>query len=244
MEGGSRGIFLDGYEGNSAWDVVDTSWYSKEDSDSSIVFVLKIKRKPLYSLLTLVFPIIMLAILNLFTFTLPSNGGEKAGYAVTVFLAFAVFLTIMEASFPQNSESVAYFAIYVVIKTVQSTMITLIALVMIRCAAFDETTSIPRFLLVLVRVVKCEAIRKRSMARKSGNKVEVIGSQIKVRLEDVTDKDQQPETKSGDIEDASNEKVYTWKCVINTLDIFFFVFFFVIFVISTLMCLLMAQYGM
>jgi len=162
MEGGTRGIFLDGYEGNSAWDVVDTSWYSKTESEeSSIVFVLKIKRKPLYGLLTLVFPIIMLAILNLFTFTLPSNGGEKAGYAVTVFLAFAVFLTIMEASFPQNSESVAYFAIYVVIKTVQSTMITLIALVMIRCAAFDETTTIPRLLLVFVRVVKCEALRKR-----------------------------------------------------------------------------------
>jgi len=44
-----------------------------------------------------------MSILNVFVFLLPADSGERVGYAITVLLAIAVFLTISSDSLPATS---------------------------------------------------------------------------------------------------------------------------------------------
>jgi hypothetical protein len=45
----------------------------------------------------------LMCILNIFVFLLPADSGERVGYAITVLLAIAVFLTISSDSLPATS---------------------------------------------------------------------------------------------------------------------------------------------
>lgn len=204
-----KGIDLIGYEPNPTWDLLDTS-YAEEvlSADAAITFTLKVKRKPLYTIISVVFPILMLAILNLFVFVLPCESGEKSGYAVTVFLAFAVFLTIVEATMPENSTSVALFSIYIILMTAQSTIITMIALVMLRCSTFnEEVTAVPNWLIALSNVGRYKPCRGRS-----ANQVDNV---------DVAAGEVHEDTKNGlDGNNIAMETKYTWKYVINGVDSF------------------------
>ncbi|WAR30960.1 ACH10-like protein, partial [Mya arenaria] len=129
MLSGAKGIELWNFQENSAWSVVNTSWtVDVETYEATISFTLTIERKPLYFILSVILPITMLAILNICVFLLPCESGEKASYAMTVFLAFAVFLTIVSSTLPQNSDSVAIISVFLIVQTVTSTLITFIAL--------------------------------------------------------------------------------------------------------------------
>ncbi|XP_045203704.2 acetylcholine receptor subunit beta-type unc-29-like [Mercenaria mercenaria] len=163
MISGEKGIVIEGFETNSEWDVIDTNYTVDWDSgEASVIFSVKIKRKPLYVLLSVIMPIIMLSILNISVFVLPCDSGEKASYSITVFLAFAVFLSIISATFPENSEAIALFSIYLIVLTLQSTVITLIALVLARCASFDaDDTPVPRWLRCLLTAVSCQCCCRR-----------------------------------------------------------------------------------
>ncbi|XP_052280916.1 acetylcholine receptor subunit beta-like 1 [Dreissena polymorpha] len=152
MLGGSNGIEMSEYEPNSGWEVTATGWEIQEDSDdSAISFKLQLKRKPLYFMLSVILPIITLAILNLCVFLLPCTSGEKASYAITVFLSFAVFLTIVSSQLPKNSESVSLISVFLIIQTICSTLITVLALTLLRMSSFDDTVAIPRCLVFFVR---------------------------------------------------------------------------------------------
>ncbi|KAK3590153.1 hypothetical protein CHS0354_041209 [Potamilus streckersoni] len=59
--------------------------------------------------------------MNACVFVLPAKAGKKASFSVTVFLALAVFLTIVTLTLPQNSDNVSYLGIYLVIMAVFST---------------------------------------------------------------------------------------------------------------------------
>ncbi|CAC5401546.1 unnamed protein product [Mytilus coruscus] len=49
-------------------------------------------------------------------FIIPADAGEKISYSVTVFLSFAVFLTMITAQLPINSESTSILSIYIVVQ--------------------------------------------------------------------------------------------------------------------------------
>ncbi|KAH3734355.1 hypothetical protein DPMN_040794 [Dreissena polymorpha] len=146
MKNESNGPNLDRYKPNSAWEIIDSSWNIAEDPndyDSTIRFSLTIRRKPLYYIFSVIIPIMTLAILNFCIFLLLNESGEKAGYFVTVFLAFTVFLTIVSSSLPQNSDSVALISVFLIY-------------------SFDENVAIPRILVSLMRCLKRKSCSKES----------------------------------------------------------------------------------
>ncbi|CAC5376083.1 CHRNB4 [Mytilus coruscus] len=103
----NNGIILDSLENNAEWSVVSTA--TREDvmsSESRVIFTLNLKRNSTYYLMNIIIPIILLSILNVFTFALPADSGEKMGYCITVFLSFAVFLTIVSSELPKTSGSI------------------------------------------------------------------------------------------------------------------------------------------
>jgi uncharacterized membrane-anchored protein len=57
----------------------------------------------MFFVLNLILPICLMSILNLFVFLLQGDSGERVGYAITVLLAIALFLTISSDSLPATS---------------------------------------------------------------------------------------------------------------------------------------------
>lgn len=227
MHSGRKGIELFEYEPNSEWDIVSTNWKEEFTSvEASITFELKIKRKPLYVILAVILPIAMLALLNICVFVLPCDSGEKASYAITVFLAFAVFMTIISSTLPENSENVAIFSIFLIIQTICSTLITMTALVMVRLSSRPDTEPVPRWLTSLLRRLTCQCFCK----KKKSNKVQDVSS---------TDgKDWVEEDTSSE---ATEVDQLTWKQAMTLLDRVFFVFFFMLFFLSSLLSFTIAS---
>ncbi|XP_052234642.1 neuronal acetylcholine receptor subunit alpha-6-like isoform X1 [Dreissena polymorpha] len=217
MVGRLHGIEMTSFEPNPSWEIIATSWTIEDEyDDSTISFMLKIRRKPLFFMLSVISPMIMLAILNLCVFLLPCKSGEKAGYAISVFLAFAIFLTIVSEQLPKNSESVSLISVFLIIQTICSTLITIFALSLLRMSSFDETVAKPRVLVCFMRCLKCKSCHKGP-------------SDTPKRVTRTSD-----ESSTSDVE-------YSWTEVVNFLDVVLFVIFACIHVGSALGCFLPAQ---
>ena len=62
-----------------------------------------LKRKPLFYVLNIILPCVMLSILQLMVFLVPPSAGEKVSLGVTVLLSFTVFLLMVSDNMPQTS---------------------------------------------------------------------------------------------------------------------------------------------
>ena len=60
-----------------------------------MAFSITIKRLRLYYVVTIIIPVLFLALTATLVFALPADSGEKMGTSITVLLAFAVYLTIV-----------------------------------------------------------------------------------------------------------------------------------------------------
>ncbi|WAQ99174.1 ACHA7-like protein, partial [Mya arenaria] len=139
------GVNIDEFERSSSWDVTEVSWETDADAyGPNVIFSITMKRKPLFIIQTIVFPIIACALLNTCVFVLPVESGERSGFAVTMFLALAVFLTIVSTTLPANSDTVAVFSVYLIIQTTASVLITVIANLSIRLSILSDP--IPKWL--------------------------------------------------------------------------------------------------
>ena len=76
------------------------------ESYPTIHFRLHLRRKPLYFIMNIVLPSIMLSMLVLLVFLLPAESGEKPSLGVTILLAFAVFILMIAESVPRTSDAV------------------------------------------------------------------------------------------------------------------------------------------
>jgi len=175
MDIGTDGIDLRDYIPNSQWDVVGTSKNDVDTDESAVIFTVIIKRKPLFYLLNVVCPVIMLSLLMVFTFVLPISSGERAGYCITVFLSLAVFLTIVASQMPKNSEQTSALAIYMLVMTILSTLIVIITLCEVRLSTRtlpeDRINGFYRFTYKLSMCLRCKSCCK------GKNQVEILNKE-------------------------------------------------------------------
>ena len=67
-------------------------------------FAIKLKRKPLFYVMTLLVPCLMLSLLTGVVFMVPPEAGEKISLSISVLLSFTVFLMILADNMPQTSD--------------------------------------------------------------------------------------------------------------------------------------------
>ena len=70
----------------------------------------------MFYVMNVVLPILLLSLMNCLVFLLPVDSGEKMTVSVTVFLSFAVFMSLINDSLPQNSDSLCLFSAYVAVQ--------------------------------------------------------------------------------------------------------------------------------
>ncbi|KAK3584819.1 hypothetical protein CHS0354_006235 [Potamilus streckersoni] len=230
---GNKGIILDKYEENSEWSIVDTSVDTLQESiDAAVVFSIKLKRKPLFFLLNVILPVILLSLLNVCIFVLPAESGEKASFSVTVFLSLAVFLTIVTATLPQNSEKVSLLGIYLVLMANFSTLIVILTLFILRLNFRDvDEDPIPSWLIKLQRIVevlRCRKCNKVHHAMISQAEVPNFDSGYTISTEEATSISKKSKSPTPD-----EKPKITWNHICNALDFVFFWIFFIATFITT-----------
>ncbi|UJR10381.1 hypothetical protein I4U23_014586 [Adineta vaga] len=125
-------IELSSYVPNGEWDLLDTSYQVNiirypccPEPFPDITFYVRIRRRILYYLYSVVFPCVMLSILTLLVFCLPPESGEKIALGITVLLAFSVFMLAIAESMPETSE---YIPLIIMAMTSVSVMMTVFVL--------------------------------------------------------------------------------------------------------------------
>ncbi|XP_052097870.1 neuronal acetylcholine receptor subunit alpha-6-like [Mytilus californianus] len=127
---GSKGINFYNFKGNGEWKVVSTSATVDSSAETRVKFSLTVRRIPTFYLINVIAPIVLLAVLNIFTFALPVDCGEKMSYSITVFLSFAVFLSIVSSTLPKTAGSILEF--YLMFQLGMGTIVVIVTAVELR----------------------------------------------------------------------------------------------------------------
>ena len=207
---------------NGIWDVVSSSATSfSDDGEPRIRFTIIIKRKPLFYIINIILPIILLSVLNIFTFLIPADMGERMGYSVTVWLSFAVFLTVISGSLPKSSDTVPIISIYIMTQLVVGTVCVLLSAWESKVIGQTDDVPIPLALRRLNALIKSKPTVKKNL------------NNISVRLHY---RQKRFEMENGKVEQKhEHDEVTTrWVDAISALDVLCFWIFSAILLIATL----------
>lgn len=108
---------LTSYQGHVEWTVISMNvernvTYFEDIPYPSLVYDLKLRRKPLFFILNLFFPCVLISMVAILGFMLPPDAGEKVNLEVTVLLSLAVFQLIVLEMMPPNSETLPFISEY------------------------------------------------------------------------------------------------------------------------------------
>ncbi|CAC5382690.1 CHRNN [Mytilus coruscus] len=118
------------YVENSEWKLTFTSVASEDGPPPNTKFLMHFQRRPLYLIINLIFPVILLALLNITVFLLPQDSGERVGFAITLLLSIVVFLTIAQGLLPATAQPrLSAICIVLILNMVMSGMITVSVIV-------------------------------------------------------------------------------------------------------------------
>ncbi|BFZ12948.1 hypothetical protein BsWGS_15987 [Bradybaena similaris] len=150
-------INLDALLPNGEWDITKTeanvyrypSTYRPGTDHTGVTFVVHLRRKRFFYVLNTIIPVVMLSCLNVLVFILPSDCGERMALAVTVLLAFTVYLGIISDNIPKTSESLSLLAIYLTSLLALSTASVVCAGIVLNIHYRDPSLPVPRLLKVM-----------------------------------------------------------------------------------------------
>ncbi|XP_061175707.1 neuronal acetylcholine receptor subunit beta-3-like [Saccostrea echinata] len=230
-------IDLTHYMENVQWEIVQTSVVSKSVSSTSFLNLqIEMKRRPGYFIVNMVIPILILGLLNGLVFLLPADSGERVGFAITAFLTFAVFLTMVSANLPKASEPMSLLCYFLTLMLIMSALSCVITIMTLRVYHQDEGSEVPKWLRNVVCFLNFEKFKKWFCSSKgSKNSIHADNDDLdddddemapplqrKTGFDDEKSEASSEDTKEEEEDDTAH---VTWIKVGKTLDIFFFTLF-------------------
>lgn len=165
-----KGVHLKNQDSNGQWYIRTVSGENNEGK-TEVTFYVDLRRKPLFFVITILVPVVFLSLLNVFVFVLPADSGEKIGYSITVFLAFAIYLTIVSTELPKSSDSVSILASYITIQLVVGTCTVMVTTFQLRINFWEtKQKRVPKW---LQRVTRFSFIRFCKKFRRSDKQTSV-----------------------------------------------------------------------
>ena len=116
---------LSKYSGNSEWHLDSLPcvrhsiyYYCCPEPYVDVTFTLILKRRSLFYMINLIFPIIIINSLTMLSFLLPAESGERISLAITLLLAMTVFMLVVADIIPPTSDVIplvgAFFSVTIV----------------------------------------------------------------------------------------------------------------------------------
>lgn len=144
---------------NIIWKMNGTSVSTSAKNDAMFVsFTVHLTRQSTYFVIVVTAPILLLGIINGFAFLMPIDHG-RVGFAMTVYLTFSVFLTIIGGNLPKTSNPLSTLSIYIVILMSFSGVITLISIFTVRQHLKTVDLSVPSAVSFIVGFFCCMVCR-------------------------------------------------------------------------------------
>ena len=104
---------MEQFSPNSEWKLLNVTLEKHIYLDVAVIMItLELERRTDFILYTVVAPLMLLSILNVGVFLVPVSSGEKASIAVTIFLSYGVFSSIIISDLPHHSLNVSYLLLY------------------------------------------------------------------------------------------------------------------------------------
>lgn len=198
------------FEENGEWEISETSAYSSIIQDSSTAsFKIKLARQPLYYVINIIAPVVLLGFVNVFTFLLPIDSGERVGFSVTCFLSYVVLLNVVMGLLPSTASPLSYLSYYTFVMMMFSASMSIMTIVTIRIYHKPEHVRVPYCIAVFYLLFTC---RKCSRS----DRVQKIGISSSSSMEDSLSQYSR--------EDPGVKEV-TWKNIAGFIDLFFFIGF-------------------
>ncbi|KAH3828980.1 acetylcholine receptor subunit alpha-1-B-like [Dreissena polymorpha] len=175
---GSSEWNLDNYDVNGVWEIEETTAEISEVGGYDYAkFTIKFNRNPMYFVINLVFPVLLLSLLSGFVFILPAASGERVGFGITCFLSFMVLLQTIMIYMPQTSSPMSLFCYYVILMLLFSGFLSIVTILLLKVSN-DSGTDVPKWLVHFVEIIKCIKIRKLIRARKNKRAITPASDEI------------------------------------------------------------------
>ncbi|XP_033751925.1 acetylcholine receptor subunit alpha-like [Pecten maximus] len=234
------------YSMNSEWDVIGSNTTVWSDAFPIGKYSITIKRRYLNFVVSVVIPIIMLALVNPFVFVLPFDSGERASYSMTVLLAFTVYMTVVSDRMPASSFPISYLAYYILSMLTSSVLIVIVNIFQTRTYGKDDAVhSVPRYISRFITFFRWKFRSNKIHTKEQSLSVQVSGECKTVKDGENVPQLQKPESlnktepldeKMFEVENKSNNKAYspTWYVVAKIADMVYFAMFSIITVVVTI----------
>nr|VZI15432.1 unnamed protein product [Spirometra erinaceieuropaei] len=110
-------VDLSDYWKSGTWDLVDVPGRIVNTSNSGknatyIIYTIKLRRKTLFYTVNLILPCVMISLLSICVFYLPSDAGEKITLSISIVVALIVFLILVGKILPPTSTSIPLISRY------------------------------------------------------------------------------------------------------------------------------------
>lgn len=235
----TKGVSTSFYIENGEWEYTGDAEKSKaitrgHQQVPTLSFDLTFRRRPIYQVLNIFLPTVMIGFLISGAFVLPPDSGERMGYSLTTLLAYAVYLTMAADSLPTVSLNVAYLSIYLNITVVSGGAVVVLSKIVLSCHHASEDDPIPTFLVKMYTGWAGQLAGMRKMQcfwNKNTKETNVV---------DV--KEQTTESNNEDLE-TQKEMEINWPIITKFLDKLFFRFFLLITILQQIVFGIIFLYG-
>ncbi|MEW8542108.1 MAG: hypothetical protein AB2693_01120, partial [Candidatus Thiodiazotropha sp.] len=134
------------------WEILPSKLTTKEKEGASFLQLeLNLKRKNTFHIIYIIIPLILFAVLNKCVFLMPTEE-ERTGVAVTLFLSFIVYMSIVNENVPASSNPMSYMYFYLLYLLLYSTaivMLVIFSLKLYKNASADPAIPVPYALRIL-----------------------------------------------------------------------------------------------
>ncbi|CAG2204664.1 CHRNA1 [Mytilus edulis] len=206
------------------WELSNTSVTVDTTGTPMANFTFYFKRRPLYLTMTLILPCVFLVLLNIGVFLLPTDSGERIGFAVTLLLAVVLYLTIAQELLPATAlPRISSICIFLMIDFMMSGLIVGSVIVSSRFYFKSEDEPIPNWIKKIVTFqLCCRAKNRVHDGQSTGAGRHKDKDEALFRKEKVDDSHR-------------NEKEITWQDVSKTFDCISLISYMMMFIGSNLM---------
>lgn len=184
-----------------------------------VKFPITLERRSLFLLFNLFAPILLLSLINVCVFAIPIQSGERSSFAITVFLALAVYMTVVADNIPHSSNPMPLWSYFLLLKLIYSACIALCSTIIMRFANKNEP--LPPCLHRLLKAGK-KQIRKYSSRRKA--KIKTL-KRDSIRNGSMYEEHEVVQVGENSVESEQEKVKVSWKDAANVLDKIFLTFF-------------------